>query len=341
MRRILARLAVLLALVGALAGALAVYDRPPVAPGAWLAAAGLEARHETVDGHRLRYVRAGSGPAVVLVHGFASSLYTWKDVIPALAAGHDVVALDLPGFGQSDQPADLSFEDFPRAVLGLMDRLGIERGRPRRQQHGRGDRRDRRRGEAGAGGRPGADRRRGLQPRTVGAAAHGELRDVRGRLAPRPPAGQAPRGGGVLAPGVPRRLSRHARAPLGVPRGRQPPGHLPRHPLARRLVRGPAGGRRAVAAPHPGPDARPLGRRRPLDPDRPRRPVRGRHPRRAQGRHPGLRPRAAGGEAGRGRPPAARVPGRGGGPAVSRLLLRPAESARRTATGGALRAGRG
>ena len=96
-----------------------------MAPGAWLAASGLEARYEIVDGHRLRYVRAGSGPAVVLVHGFASSLYTWKDVIPALAAGHDVVALDLPGFGQSDQPADLSFEDFPRAVLGLMDLLGI------------------------------------------------------------------------------------------------------------------------------------------------------------------------------------------------------------------------
>jgi pimeloyl-ACP methyl ester carboxylesterase len=124
-RKIATRIAVLLALFGALVGALAVYDRPPVAPGTWLAAAGLEARYDTVDGHRLRYVRTGSGPAVVLVHGFASSLYTWKDVIPALAASHDVVALDLPGFGQSDQPADLSFEDLPRAVLGLMDHLGI------------------------------------------------------------------------------------------------------------------------------------------------------------------------------------------------------------------------
>ena len=64
---------------------------------------------------------------MVLVHGFGSSLYTWKDVIPALAASHDVLALDLPGFGGSDQPADLSFEDLPRSVLGLMDRLGIER----------------------------------------------------------------------------------------------------------------------------------------------------------------------------------------------------------------------
>jgi pimeloyl-ACP methyl ester carboxylesterase len=126
-RRATTRLAALLVFLAVLLGALALHDRPPVVPGSWLAAASLEARHETIDGRRLRYVRAGSGPAVVLVHGFGSSLYTWKDVVPALAAGHDVVALDLPGFGESDQPADLSFEDFPRAVLGLMDRLGIGR----------------------------------------------------------------------------------------------------------------------------------------------------------------------------------------------------------------------
>jgi len=124
-RRPLARAAAALLVVAALLGALALHDRPPVAPGSWLAASGLAARYETVDGHRLRYVRTGSGPAVVLVHGIFSSLYTWKDVIPALAVRHDVVALDLPGFGQSDQPADLAFEDFPRAVLGLMDRLGV------------------------------------------------------------------------------------------------------------------------------------------------------------------------------------------------------------------------
>ena len=61
----------------------------------------------------------------MLVHGFGSSLYTWKDVIPGLAADHDVVALDLPGFGLSDQPADLTVDDLPRAVIGLMDRLGM------------------------------------------------------------------------------------------------------------------------------------------------------------------------------------------------------------------------
>jgi len=48
-------------------------------------------------------------------------------VIPALAVRHDVIALDLPGFGESDRPADLSLDAFPAAVIGLMDRLGIER----------------------------------------------------------------------------------------------------------------------------------------------------------------------------------------------------------------------
>jgi pimeloyl-ACP methyl ester carboxylesterase len=103
------------------------FDRPPVPPGRWLVAAGLEPREADVGGRRIRYVRAGAGSPVLLVHGFASSLYTWKDVLPGLARDHDVVALDLPGFGWSEQPPDLSFADFPAAVLGLMDALGLDR----------------------------------------------------------------------------------------------------------------------------------------------------------------------------------------------------------------------
>jgi len=72
-------------------------------------------------------VRRGQGPALVLLHGLASSIYTWADVIPALAEDHDVVAVDLPGFGGSDIPADLSPSVYPGTVLDLMDRLGISR----------------------------------------------------------------------------------------------------------------------------------------------------------------------------------------------------------------------
>ena len=120
-------LVVVLLLLAVALGAAARYDRPPVTPGSWLAAAGLLARYETVATQRVRLVRAGTGSSVVLIHGFGSSIYTWKDVIPALAARHDVIALDLPGFGGSDRPPDLSLEAFAGAVIGLMDRLGIER----------------------------------------------------------------------------------------------------------------------------------------------------------------------------------------------------------------------
>jgi pimeloyl-ACP methyl ester carboxylesterase len=93
--------------------------------GAWMAAAGVEPRYETLDGRRLRYVRRGSGPPVLLLHGIASSLYTWKDLLPGLAADHDVVALDFPGFGDSAVPPVLSFDALHDVVVGLMDRLAL------------------------------------------------------------------------------------------------------------------------------------------------------------------------------------------------------------------------
>ncbi|HEY6552768.1 MAG TPA: alpha/beta fold hydrolase, partial [Vicinamibacteria bacterium] len=83
-------------------------ERPFRPTGQWLTVAGLEPQFATIAGRRIRFVRKGAGPAVVLLHGFASSIYTWKDVLPLLAPDHDVVAVDLPGFGQSDCPPDLS-----------------------------------------------------------------------------------------------------------------------------------------------------------------------------------------------------------------------------------------
>ena len=95
--------------------------------GTWMAAAGAPPHYETIDGLRIRYVRKGSGPPVLLLHGIASSIYTWKDVLPALAAHHDVIAVDFPGFGDSAIPRPARGERILRTVVGLMDRLGIER----------------------------------------------------------------------------------------------------------------------------------------------------------------------------------------------------------------------
>jgi pimeloyl-ACP methyl ester carboxylesterase len=109
------------------AGLLLCPEAPPAPTGAWLRTLGLEPRFQTVDGLRIRYLRTGAGPHLILLHGFGSSIYTWQDVIPDLSRDHDVVALDLPGFGASDQPPDLAFGRLPRSVLGLMDALGIPR----------------------------------------------------------------------------------------------------------------------------------------------------------------------------------------------------------------------
>jgi pimeloyl-ACP methyl ester carboxylesterase len=111
-----------------LAAALLTAGERPAAPtGRWLREAGLEPAFLNADGLRLRYVRAGQGPPVVLLHGLASSVYSWSDVLPKLARRYDVVALDLPGFGRSDQPADLSFARLTRAVVGTLNQLGFER----------------------------------------------------------------------------------------------------------------------------------------------------------------------------------------------------------------------
>lgn len=81
-----------------------------------------------VDGVRVRYVDVGHGPAVVLVHGFASSLDTWDAVIPVLAKTHRVLALDLKGFGWSGRPpGDYSPAAEAKLVLDLMTARGIGR----------------------------------------------------------------------------------------------------------------------------------------------------------------------------------------------------------------------
>ena len=61
-------------------------------------------RHVSIHGHSVAYRRAGQGEAVVLIHGLAGNSRTWKDIMPALARTHDVIAPDLLGHGESAKP---------------------------------------------------------------------------------------------------------------------------------------------------------------------------------------------------------------------------------------------
>src|SRR2546427_11175008 len=89
---------------------LAACRAAPLPPEArWPAGTGFAASSLVVDGTRIRYIDAGAGPAVVLIHGFAASMYAWRRTIgPLAAAGYRVVAVDNRGFGFSDKPGTRS-----------------------------------------------------------------------------------------------------------------------------------------------------------------------------------------------------------------------------------------
>jgi pimeloyl-ACP methyl ester carboxylesterase len=79
---------------------------------------------------QLAYDRTGFGPPLVLVHGIGSRRGVWDPVVPRLAAERDVLAVDLPGFGDSPTLPDgvaPSVAAFEEALVAWWTELGIER----------------------------------------------------------------------------------------------------------------------------------------------------------------------------------------------------------------------
>ena len=84
-------------------------------------------QHRMVDGHRLAYVRCGTGDPLILVHGITTSSFIWDDLLPILNVHHDVIAIDLLGTGASDRPvpSDCSLSAHADRVISLIDQLGL------------------------------------------------------------------------------------------------------------------------------------------------------------------------------------------------------------------------
>src|SRR3979411_2126410 len=85
-------------------------------------------RDVAARGARIRFVEAGSGPPLVLVHDYLASRLAWEDVLPLLAENFHVIVPDLPGFGESEKPSPsryrYDFEGFSESLVGLVAALG-------------------------------------------------------------------------------------------------------------------------------------------------------------------------------------------------------------------------
>jgi pimeloyl-ACP methyl ester carboxylesterase len=88
-------------------------------------------RSETaIDGFRLAYDRTGTGPAVLLLHGWPGDRTDYREVVPLVAAAADVIVPDLRGFGESDKhaadpAAQYSAAAQARSLIALIGELGL------------------------------------------------------------------------------------------------------------------------------------------------------------------------------------------------------------------------
>lgn len=90
-----------------------------------------ESRFVDIDGLNLHYLTAGpeDGEPVILVHGWPTSSFLWRNVMPSIAEHRRVVALDLPAFGRSSKPTDVSYSlrFYERVLGGFAEHLGADR----------------------------------------------------------------------------------------------------------------------------------------------------------------------------------------------------------------------
>lgn len=87
-----------------------------------------EVQYLTVHGHRRAFVKVGSGPALLLLHGLGCDHTTWSPVIDALAKRYTVIAPDLLGHGRSAKPrGDYTLGGYANGMRDLLTILGIDR----------------------------------------------------------------------------------------------------------------------------------------------------------------------------------------------------------------------
>jgi pimeloyl-ACP methyl ester carboxylesterase len=88
----------------------------------------IEVQYLTLHGHERAYVKVGSGPALLLLHGLGCDHTTWLPVIAALSRRYTVIAPDLLGHGRSAKPrADYSVGGYANGMRDLLTVLGVDK----------------------------------------------------------------------------------------------------------------------------------------------------------------------------------------------------------------------
>ena len=89
---------------------------------------GMTHRSVDVGGIAIHIAEAGSGPPILLLHGWPQHWFAWRKVAPALAVDHRVICPDLRGFGWSDAPPGAYDKaTLGEDMIGLLDALGLDR----------------------------------------------------------------------------------------------------------------------------------------------------------------------------------------------------------------------
>jgi pimeloyl-ACP methyl ester carboxylesterase len=91
---------------------------------------GFVSRSANIGGAKVHYTIGGSGPAVILLHGFAETCRMWAPVLPTLGAKFTVLATDLPGIGDSSIPTgEIGMKRAATMIHDLVRSLGIQNAR--------------------------------------------------------------------------------------------------------------------------------------------------------------------------------------------------------------------
>jgi len=89
----------------------------------------IASKYITVENVKIHYLIAGTGDPILFIHGFPTSSYLWRNIMDEISEQHQVIAIDLPGYGKSDKRIEdsFSFRYYNRILNAFLKELKIEK----------------------------------------------------------------------------------------------------------------------------------------------------------------------------------------------------------------------